>query len=247
MPTTAEHFQIIQGGKVYYPETCMEDVIGLQTKADQWDSKVGAIEGKIPASANATDNKLATLADIASSEVANTRLYLAADATGAQFATKAALMAATQFFSGAEAVTPKKDDYVIVTADEDHDGMPSTYFMPSAGGTWTFKFAFNPLFTPAQMASVNNGSSADSIQAMKDATTAAQTQADKGVADAATAQGAADAAQGSANTNATAITALQARTKIKILELGQTLTAEEQADENLVVFKVVDHNASQGA
>jgi hypothetical protein len=86
--------------------------------------------------------------------------YLTKNAAGDPFATKAELTAATEFYYAGELRTPTKNDYLLVNADETHDGGACRYVYQgeSGQGTWAFQYLVNEApFTSAQLAALNSG------------------------------------------------------------------------------------------
>ena len=86
--------------------------------------------------------------------------YITSNTTGAAFATKAALDAGPWYYAGATR-TPTRNDYAIVTADENHDGQSARYtYVKTDGqttGQWAFQYTFNMSFTEAQINALNSG------------------------------------------------------------------------------------------
>jgi len=87
--------------------------------------------------------------------------YLTKNAAGDAFATKAELTAAIAsktFYNGGAKVTPKKNDYTIVQADESHSSgsSPTTRYIFD-GTNWVFQYIVNnTTFTAAQLAAINS-------------------------------------------------------------------------------------------
>lgn len=86
--------------------------------------------------------------------------YITSNTTGAAFATKAALDVGPWYYAG-ETRTPTRNDYAIVTADENHDGQSARYTYVKADGQstgqWAFQYTFNMSFTEAQINALNSG------------------------------------------------------------------------------------------
>ena len=110
--------------------------------------------------------------------------YLTSNATGDPFATKAALDAATEFYSNGELVDPFNNDYVIVLADETHptgsgEAQTARYVCTKVTvvnetvdeqvverriPTWSFQYIINNgNFTDAQTAAINSGITAEKV------------------------------------------------------------------------------------
>ena len=92
------------------------DLVGkLNEKASK--SQVGAIEEKIPAAADAS-NQLADKAFVNSSINNYAAFYLTKNANGDAFGTYAELTSATKFWNAGVEKTPTKNDYLVVLQDE---------------------------------------------------------------------------------------------------------------------------------
>lgn len=92
--------------------------------------------------------------------------YITSNTTGAAFATKAALDAGPWYYAG-KTRTPTRNDYAIVTADENHDGQSARYTYVKADGQttgqWAFQYTFNMSFTEAQINALNSGITAAKV------------------------------------------------------------------------------------
>ena len=98
-----------------------------------------AVESVIPSQASAA-NKLADKAFVNSTINSLAAFYITADAAGNPFATRAALMSATTFYSGGTLRVPTRNDYALVLADEAHDGAATRYIYENG---WQFQFVVN--------------------------------------------------------------------------------------------------------
>lgn len=136
-------------------------------------SRVETIEGKIPTQASAAD-QLATQSFVNSSINALAAFFITPTATGDKaFATRAALLAATTFYSGGKTRVPTQNDYAIVLADESQakgvDGTyPTTRYSYQGGtypaGQWDFQYIVNNTsLTQAQVDALNSGITAAGV------------------------------------------------------------------------------------
>lgn len=99
--------------------------------------------------------------------------YITSDIEGNPFATKAALDNAEVWYEGSESVLPKKNDYVIVIADETHPsgtGDPQTAKYVCLGisneekPVWGFQYIINNgNFTPEEQAAIDSGITAEKV------------------------------------------------------------------------------------
>lgn len=99
--------------------------------------------------------------------------YITSDVEGNPFATKAALDNAEVWYEGSESVLPKKNDYVIVIADETHPsgtGDPQTAKYVCLGisneekPVWGFQYIINNgNFTPEEQAAIDSGITAEKV------------------------------------------------------------------------------------
>ena len=116
------------------------------------------VEAVIPSQAS-PQNKLADKDFVNSTLNSLVAFYITADAAGNPFASHAALMAATEFYSGGVLRTPTRNDYCLVLADETHavgTDVPSTRYIYDNG--WQFQFVVNSSgLTAAQYAAVMSG------------------------------------------------------------------------------------------
>ena len=99
--------------------------------------------------------------------------YITSNASGDAFATKADLDAAETWYYAGEVVTPKKNDYVIVIADETHPtgtGDPQTvrYICTDIVNgipVWNYEYVINNgNFTPGQQAAIDSGITAEKVE-----------------------------------------------------------------------------------
>lgn len=137
---------------------------------NQIKEKISGIESVIPSSASES-NKLADQAFVNSSINNMAAFYITSNAQGDAFATHAALIAATVFYSGGKERVPTQNDYATVLADETKpkgvDGSyPTTryvYQTATTGGTypdgqWDFQYVVNNTsLTQAQVNAINSG------------------------------------------------------------------------------------------
>lgn len=98
--------------------------------------------------------------------------YITSNAEGDPFATKAALDAAEAWYYGGELVTPKKNDYVTVLADETHpsgtgDPQPARYICVNVVNdipAWGYEYSINNgNFTPEEQAAIDSGITAEKV------------------------------------------------------------------------------------
>ena len=101
--------------------------------------------------------------------------YITSNVEGDPFPTKASLDNAETWYEAGQSVLPKKNDYVIVTADETHPsgtGDPQTVKYVCAGidentnkPIWEYQYIINNgNFTPEQQAAINSGITAEKVQ-----------------------------------------------------------------------------------
>lgn len=134
------------------------------------------IKSVVPSSAT-PENQLVDKAFVNSTVNNMSAFYITSNAEGAAFATHAALIAATVFYSGGKTRVPTQNDYATVLADETQpkgvDGSyPTTryvYQTETAGGTypdgqWDFQYVVNNTsLTQAQVDAINSGITAEKI------------------------------------------------------------------------------------
>lgn len=99
--------------------------------------------------------------------------YITSDIEGNPFPTKASLLNAEAWYNDGQSVLPKKNDYVIVTADETHPtgtGDPQTAKYVCVGITsnnkpvWNYQYIINNgNFTPEQQAAIDSGITAEKV------------------------------------------------------------------------------------
>ena len=98
--------------------------------------------------------------------------YITCDVEGNPFATKLDLDTALVWYDNGQSVIPKKNDYVIVTADETHrsgTGDPQTVKYVCVGiennrPVWNYQYVINNgNFTPEQQAAINSGITAEKV------------------------------------------------------------------------------------
>lgn len=98
--------------------------------------------------------------------------YITSNAEGDPFATKAELDAAEAWYCGGELVTPKKNDYVTVLADETHpsgtgDPQPARYICVNVVNdipAWGYEYSINNgNFTPEEQAAIDSGITAEKV------------------------------------------------------------------------------------
>lgn len=98
--------------------------------------------------------------------------YITSNAEGDPFATKADLDAAVAWYDSGEAVLPKKNDYVIVLADETHPtgtGDPQTVRYVCTDvvretPVWGYQYVINTgNFTPEEQAAIDSGITAEKV------------------------------------------------------------------------------------
>ena len=116
-------------------------------------NNITAINNKIPAAATSS-NQLADKAFVNSSINDLAAFYITSVATGAAFASKAALDAGP-YYSDGQLRTPTKNDYAIVSSDETHDNACTRYSY--TGSQWAFQYVVNDTpFTQAQIDAINS-------------------------------------------------------------------------------------------
>lgn len=115
---------------------------------------ISEVEGKIPTQASA-ENQLADKNFVNSSINAVAAYYITSDVAGDPFATVAALDAGP-YFSQGSLREPTRNDYALVTADENHDGKTSRYLYDGSQWVWQYDLN-NTTFTAAQVAAINSG------------------------------------------------------------------------------------------
>ena len=115
---------------------------------------ISDVEGKIPTQASA-ENQLADKNFVNSSINAVAAYYITSDVAGDPFATVAALDAGP-YFSQGSLREPTRNDYALVTADENHDGKTSRYLYDGSQWVWQYDLN-NTTFTAAQVAAINSG------------------------------------------------------------------------------------------
>ena len=115
---------------------------------------ISNVEGKIPTQASA-ENQLADKNFVNSSINAVAAYYITSDVAGDPFATVAALDAGP-YFSQGSLREPTRNDYALVTADENHDGKTSRYLYDGSQWVWQYDLN-NTTFTAAQVAAINSG------------------------------------------------------------------------------------------
>lgn len=139
------------------------DLVGkLNEKASK--SQVDAIEEKIPAAADAS-NQLADKAFVNSSINNYAAFYLTKNANGDAFGTYAELTSATKFWNAGVEKTPTKNDYLVVLQDETKTtalGVDPTarYTYQGEWPTGQFEFQYivnNTALTQAQVDAINSG------------------------------------------------------------------------------------------
>ncbi len=147
---------------------------------NQIKEKISGIESVIPSSASES-NKLADQAFVNSSINNMAAFYITSNAQGDAFATHAALIAATVFYSGGKERVPTQNDYATVLADETKpkgvDGSyPTTryvYQTATTGGTypdgqWDFQYVVNNTsLTQAQINAINSGITKEIVDGLK--------------------------------------------------------------------------------
>lgn len=152
------------------------------------------IESYIPSSTSA-ENQLADKAFVNSSINNMAAFYITSNAGGDAFATHAALIAATVFYSGGKVRVPTQNDYATVLADETQpkgvDGSyPTTrytYQTDTQNGTypngqWDFQYVVNNTsLTQAQVDAINSGITAQKISDLDNATAAKYTKPSTGI------------------------------------------------------------------
>ena len=99
--------------------------------------------------------------------------YITSDVEGNPFPTKASLLNAEVWYDNGQSVLPKKNDYVIVIADETHPtgtGDPQTTKYVCVGITsnnkpvWNYQYIINNgNFIPEQQAAINSGITAEKV------------------------------------------------------------------------------------
>lgn len=115
---------------------------------------ISEVEGKIPTQASA-ENQLADKNFVNSSINAVAAYYITSDVAGDPFATVAALDAGP-YFSQGSLREPTRNDYALVTEDENHDGKTSRYLYDGSQWVWQYDLN-NTTFTAAQVAAINSG------------------------------------------------------------------------------------------
>lgn len=152
------------------------------------------IKNVVPSSAT-PDNQLVDKAFVNSTFNNMSAFYITSNAEGAAFATHAALIAATVFYSGGKVRVPTQNDYATVLADETQpkgvDGSyPTTryvYQTEMAGGTypdgqWEFQYVVNNTsLTQEQVNAINSGITSQKITQMDAVTAAKYTKPSSGI------------------------------------------------------------------
>lgn len=128
---------------------------GAREAADSGlDTRVGAIEGKIPTQAS-TSNQLADKAFVNSSITSISAEYITSNANGDAFASKSALTTGPYYNQGA-VIALSKNDYALVLSDETQGGASTRYVYD--GTQWDFQYKVNDTpFTSVQVAAINSG------------------------------------------------------------------------------------------
>ena len=152
------------------------------------------IKNVVPSSAT-PDNQLVDKAFVNSTVNNMSAFYITSNAEGAAFATHAALIAATVFYSGGKVRVPTQNDYATVLADETQpkgvDGSyPTTryvYQTEMAGetypdGQWEFQYVVNNTsLTQEQVNAINSGITSQKITQMDAVTAAKYTKPSSGI------------------------------------------------------------------
>ncbi len=152
------------------------------------------IKNVVPSSAT-PDNQLVDKAFVNSTVNNMSAFYITSNAEGAAFATHAALIAATVFYSGGKVRVPTQNDYATVLADETQpkgvDGSyPTTryvYQTEMAGetypdGQWDFQYVVNNTsLTQEQVNAINSGITSQKITQMDAVTAAKYTKPSSGI------------------------------------------------------------------
>lgn len=126
----------------------------LVTQIGTNQSDISTINGKIPNAATSS-NQLADKEFVNSSINNIAAYYITSNSTGSAFTTHAALIAGPYYYDGSIR-TPTKNDYAIVTADEDHDNACTRYLY--TGSQWAFQYTVNESpMTQAQLNAINSG------------------------------------------------------------------------------------------
>lgn len=120
---------------------------------------------------NSSNQLIKIITDLIQSQVIASS-YITSDPEGNPFATKADLDNATAWYDNGQLVLPKKNDYIIVTADETHPtgtGDPQTVKYVCVGiendkPVWDYQYIINNgNFTPEQQAAIDSGITAEKV------------------------------------------------------------------------------------
>ena len=111
------------------------------------------IDSMIPSTADAS-NQLADKAFVNSSIANMAANYVTSDASGDNFATKAALLAGPYYYKG-QSYTLTNNDYALVESDETKNNATTRYIYD--GSQWNFQYIVNDTpFTQAQLDAINS-------------------------------------------------------------------------------------------
>lgn len=175
------------GGAVSPDGTYPEMAVGNSTNAQNDGNgkniveQFAAINEKIPSTASA-DNQLADKAFVNSSINNSAAFYITSNAQGDAFSTKAALIAATTFYSGGQLRVPTQNDYATVLSDESQPaGVNGTYpttrytYQTNAqngqypNGQWDLSMVVNnTTLTQAQLDAINSGITKEIVDSLGD-------------------------------------------------------------------------------
>lgn len=186
-----------KNGDLYYPKTAVAQVIGLPEElagkqpnltAAQLDAvnsgataalvgkittnetAISGIEAKIPMQAG-TENQLADKDFVNSSINAIAANFVAYAANNENFPTKAALLASTNWYRSGVSYVPKKNDYLVVLADESEGGKQTRYlvvanFKSGVAPTTEIQLQYvinDAPFTSAQNAAIASGITSEKV------------------------------------------------------------------------------------
>ena len=131
-----------------------------ETADNGLDTRISAIEGKIPTQAS-TSNQLADKDFVNSSITSISAEYITSNANGDAFPSKSKLTTGPYYHQGAT-ITLSKNDYALVLSDETQGGASTRYVYD--GKQWDFQYKVNDTpFTSEQVAAINSGITSDLV------------------------------------------------------------------------------------
>ena len=134
-----DSIQIGESGSTYYPSALSKTIV-IPEYPEDTSSRVSTLESYV--SSGTTDSNQLVNEDMMTSAIAASAANLVtSDAQGNSFATHAALVNASTYYSAGQVYTPAKNDYAIVSADETHSGNQARYKCTNATGpVWSFEY-----------------------------------------------------------------------------------------------------------